>query len=90
VSTRRAELDFLRAALVGGVIVFHAVHVFDPLDFSVKSDAEWDFLVPFILFAALWGMPLFFLLAGMGIWHSLRGRPAGRPAGAGWPASSCC
>jgi glucans biosynthesis protein C len=74
-TTRRApELDFLRAALVGGVVVFHAAHVFDPLDFSVKSDAEWEFLVPFILFGALWGMPLFFLLAGMGIWHSLRSR----------------
>jgi peptidoglycan/LPS O-acetylase OafA/YrhL len=76
-SQRAPELDFLRAALVGGVVVFHAVHVFDPLDFSVKSDAEWDFLVPFILFASLWGMPLFFLLAGMGIWHSLRSRTPG-------------
>jgi glucan biosynthesis protein C len=71
---RVPELDFLRAALVLGVLVFHAVHVFDPLEFSVKSDAEWDFVVPFILFAALWGMPLFFLLAGIGIWHSLRSR----------------
>ena len=77
-TTRRApELDFLRAALVAGVLVFHAVHVFDPLDFSVKSDAEWDFVIPFILFASLWGMPLFFLLAGMGIWHSLRSRTQG-------------
>ena len=76
-TARAPELDFLRAALVGGVVVFHAVHVFDPLDFSVKSDAEWEFLVPFILFAALWGMPLFFLLAGMGIWHSLRSRTPG-------------
>jgi glucans biosynthesis protein C len=77
-NTRRApELDFLRAALVAGVLVFHAVHVFDPLDFSVKSDAEWEFVVPFILFASLWGMPLFFLLAGMGIWHSLRSRTPG-------------
>jgi peptidoglycan/LPS O-acetylase OafA/YrhL len=77
VNERRADLDFLRATLVGGVVVFHAVHVFDPLDFSVKSNAEWEFLVPFILFAALWGMPLFFLLAGMGIWHSLRSRSPG-------------
>ena len=68
---RVPELDLLRAAMVAGVLVFHAVHVFDPLDFYVKSDAEWDLLVPFILFAALWGMPLFFLLAGAGIWHSL-------------------
>lgn len=71
---RAPELDFVRAALVAGVLVFHAVHVFDPLDFYVKSDAEWDALVPLILFASLWGMPLFFLLAGMGIWHSLRAR----------------
>jgi glucan biosynthesis protein C len=71
---RAAELDFVRAALVAGVLLFHAVHVFDPLDFYVKSDAEWDALVPIILFASLWGMPLFFLLAGTGIWHSLRAR----------------
>jgi glucans biosynthesis protein C len=74
---RVPELDLLRAALVAGVLVFHAVHVFDPLDFYVKSDAEWDALVPFILFASLWGMPLFFLLAGVGIWHSLRSRTRG-------------
>jgi glucan biosynthesis protein C len=74
-TTRRApELDFLRAALVVGVVVFHAVHVFDPLDFYVKSEAEWDVLVTLILFASLWGMPLFFLVAGIGIWHSLRSR----------------
>lgn len=71
------ELDFLRAALVAGVLIFHAVHVFDPFDFYVKSEAEWDALVPLILFASLWGMPLFFLLAGVGIWHSLRSRTPG-------------
>jgi glucans biosynthesis protein C len=74
---RVPELDLLRAALVAGVLVFHAVHVFDPLDFYVKSNAEWDVLVPFILFGSLWGMPLFFLLAGVGIWHSLRSRTRG-------------
>jgi glucans biosynthesis protein C len=74
---RAPELDFLRAALVAGVLIFHAVHVFDPLDFSVKSDAEWEFVVPLILFASLWGMPLFFLLAGMGIWYSLQSRTRG-------------
>jgi peptidoglycan/LPS O-acetylase OafA/YrhL len=51
---RAPELDFLRAALVAGVLVFHAVHVFDPLDFSVKSDAEWN---PFPVGLAAVGMP---------------------------------
>src|SRR5215212_3536164 len=76
-SRRLPELDILRAAVVVGVLVFHAVHVFDPLDFYVKSDAEWEPLVPVILFCALWGMPLLFLLAGVGIWHSLGSRTPG-------------
>ena len=37
-SRRAPELDFLRAALVGGVVVFHAVHVFDPLDFGFNDN----------------------------------------------------
>ncbi len=76
---RVAELDFLRAALVVGVVLFHAVHVFDPLDFSVKSDVEWEFLVPFILFASL---------RSRGHGRPSRGSPA-RRAGAGSPASCC-
>jgi glucan biosynthesis protein C len=74
-SARRVpELDLLRAAVVAGVLLFHAVHVFDPLDFYVKSDAEWEPLVPVILFCGLWGMPLLFVFAGVGIWHSLGSR----------------
>ena len=71
---RVPELDLLRAAVVAGVLVFHAVHVFDPLDFYVKSDAEWEPLVPAILFCALWGMPLLFLFAGVSMRHSLASR----------------
>jgi glucan biosynthesis protein C len=74
-ATRRVpELDLLRAAIVSGVLLFHAVHVFDPLDFYVKSDAEWEPLVAVILFGGLWGMPLLFLFAGVSVWHSLGSR----------------
>ena len=71
---RRPQLDLLRAAVVAGVLVFHSVHVFDPLDFYVKSGTDWEPLVPVILFCALWGMPLLFLVAGIGVWHSLGSR----------------
>jgi surface polysaccharide O-acyltransferase-like enzyme len=71
---RLPGLDAVRSGLVLGVVVFHATHVFDPFDFYVKSDVEVEPLAPLILFASLWGMPLFFVLAGIGVWHSLSSR----------------
>jgi glucans biosynthesis protein C len=68
---RLRETDALRAALVYGVVIFHSVRVFDPFDFTVKAETESVLAGAFVLFVSLWGMPLFFVLAGYGIWHSL-------------------
>jgi surface polysaccharide O-acyltransferase-like enzyme len=70
-TTRAAQVDALRVALIGGVVVFHATRPFDPFDFYVKADAEVEPLALAVLFVGLWGMPLFFVLAGAAVWHSL-------------------
>jgi hypothetical protein len=71
---------------VGGVLVFHAVHVFDPLDFYVKSDAEWDApaavqLVALILGSAAATLALYELLRrvpGAGLLLGQRKRSSAR------------
>ena len=68
---RAARVDTLRVALILGVVVFHATRPFDPFDFYVKADTQVDALGLAVLFVALWGMPLFFALAGAAVWHSL-------------------
>jgi glucans biosynthesis protein C len=70
-SSRAGQVDALRIALIGGVVVFHATRPFDPFDFYVKADTEVAALAPVVLFVGLWGMPLFFALAGAAAWHSL-------------------
>jgi glucan biosynthesis protein C len=67
---RLAQLDAVRTALVFAVVVFHGLRVFDPFDFYVKGP-EVDALAPVILLGGLAGMPLFFVLAGVSLWHSM-------------------
>jgi peptidoglycan/LPS O-acetylase OafA/YrhL len=80
-TTRGARLDALRVALIGGVVVFHSTRPFDPFNFYVKADTEVEPLALAVLFVGLWGMPLFLVLAGAAVWHSLgrRGGPVARP-----------
>ena len=70
-TARAARVDALRVALIAGVVVFHATRPFDPFDFYVKADTEVEALALAVLFVSLWGMPLFFALAGAAVWHSL-------------------
>jgi glucan biosynthesis protein C len=73
---RRRDLDLMRAAVVGGLVFFHTARIFDPLDFYIKSRPPNLGLTLFVLFAGLWGMPLLFVVSGLGAWHSLRSRTA--------------
>jgi glucan biosynthesis protein C len=75
-SPRRQDLDLMRAAVVGGLIFFHTARIFDPLDFYVKDQPPNLPLTLFVLFAGLWGMPLLFVVSGLGAWYSLRSRTA--------------
>ncbi|MEX5717009.1 acyltransferase family protein [Geodermatophilus maliterrae] len=61
-----------RAAVVAGLVFFHAALVFDTTDdFYVKNDRTAD-LIPVVAPAVLWAMPLLFLAAGVGAGHSWR------------------
>jgi glucans biosynthesis protein C len=75
---RRAELDVMRAFVVAGLVIFHSAVVF-------ASGSSWFVNDPrpsigftvFLLWGSLWGMPLLFLVSGMGVRHAMRTRSAG-------------
>jgi peptidoglycan/LPS O-acetylase OafA/YrhL len=73
---RRADLDVLRALVVVGLVFFHSAVIFGPGEFPVKAGAEYPLAAVFLAFGATWGMPLLFVISGMGIWYSLRSRSA--------------
>ncbi|MCP4303974.1 MAG: acyltransferase family protein [bacterium] len=73
-STRRRDLDALRVFVVIGLVFFHSARVFDTGEFYVKNDPPSESVDAVIAFAVMWGMPLLFVIAGIGIWHSLRSR----------------
>jgi peptidoglycan/LPS O-acetylase OafA/YrhL len=75
--TRRDELDLLRALVVVGLVFFHTAVIFGAGEFPVKAATENRVATVFLGFGAAWGMPLLFLISGMGIWYSLRSRGAG-------------
>jgi glucan biosynthesis protein C len=72
--TRRDELDLLRALVVVGLVFFHTAVIFGAGEFPVKAATENRVATVFLGFGAAWGMPLLFLISGMGIWYALRSR----------------
>jgi surface polysaccharide O-acyltransferase-like enzyme len=73
---RRGELDLLRTLVVLGLVFFHTAVIFGAGEFPVKAAAENRAATVFLGFGATWGMPLLFVISGMGIWYSLRSRNA--------------
>jgi glucans biosynthesis protein C len=73
-TTRRGELDLLRALVVVGLVFFHSAVIFGPGEFPVKAEAEYPVAAVFLAFGATWGMPLLFMISGMGAWYSLGSR----------------
>lgn len=78
---RRRDLDLMRAFVVVGLVFFHSARIFDTGDFYVKNKPTSDLVTAAIGFAATWGMPLLFVIAGVGIWYSLRSRTTSAFAG---------
>ncbi len=78
---RRRDLDLMRMFVVVGLVFFHSARIFDTFDWYVKNDPTSDLVTAGLAFAATWGMPLLFVIAGMGIWYSLRARSAKAFAG---------
>jgi len=77
VPARRGELDLLRALVVVGLVFFHTAVLFGAGEFPMKAATESPVATVFIAFGATWGMPLLFVVSGMGIWYSLRSRGVG-------------
>jgi hypothetical protein len=71
------DLDLMRAAVVCGLVFFHAASIYDLGDFSVKYAPPSATATVLLAFAKLWGMPLLFVVAGGSAWYSLRSRTAG-------------
>ena len=74
--TRRDELDRLRALVVVGLVFFPTAVIFGADEFPIKAPhgEPGDNGVPRLW--AAWGMPLLFLISGMGSWCSLGSRSA--------------
>ncbi len=71
-------LDWLRVLAVIGVFLFHALHPFTGGPWVIKNQVESLPLTIIVFFFFPWGMPFFFLIAGMGSWLALRHRTAGQ------------
>ena len=71
---RRRDLDSMRIFVVAGLVLFHSARIFDTGDFYVKHEPTSELVDVVISFAALWGMPLLFIVSGMGMAYSLRSR----------------
>jgi peptidoglycan/LPS O-acetylase OafA/YrhL len=74
---RRLELDVARALVVAGLVVFHSAMVFAVgTPWFVNDPRPSVGFTAFLLLASLWGMPLLFLVSGMGARYAMRSRSA--------------
>jgi peptidoglycan/LPS O-acetylase OafA/YrhL len=75
---RRPELDAIRAFVVVGLVFFHSALIFDTEDdYYVKNPETTSAIMIAAGFAVVWAMPILFLIAGLGSWHSMRKRGPG-------------
>jgi peptidoglycan/LPS O-acetylase OafA/YrhL len=73
---RRPELDVARALVVAGLVVFHSAVVFAAgASWFVKDPQPSVGFTVFLLWGSLWGMPLLFLVSGMGVRYAMRSWP---------------
>ena len=75
---RRGELDAGRALVVAGLVVFHSAAVFAVGTSWFVTDPRPSIgFSAFMLWGSLWGIPLLFLVSGMGVGYAMRSRTAG-------------
>jgi len=68
----------MRAFVVAGLVVFHSAVVFaSGTSWFVNDPRPSPGFTVFLLWGSLWGMPLLFLVSGMGARYALRSRSAG-------------
>jgi glucan biosynthesis protein C len=75
-AVRLHYLDWLRVIATLGVFLFHASNVFNTANFEIKNAVGSEAITIVQAFFFPWGMPLFFLVAGVGSWFALRRRSA--------------
>jgi glucans biosynthesis protein C len=69
----------MRALVVAGLVVFHSAMVFAVgTSWFVNDPGPSIGFSAFLLWGSLWGMPLLFLVSGMGVCHAMRSRTAWR------------
>jgi glucans biosynthesis protein C len=68
----------MRAFVVAGLVVFHSAVVFAwGSSWFINDPRPSPWFTVFLLWGSLWGMPLLFLVSGMGARYALRSRTAG-------------
>lgn len=67
-------LDWLRVSALICIFLFHALHIFAPLDWHINNEQRSQIALLFMMFINGWSMPLFFVLAGAGAWFALEHR----------------
>jgi glucans biosynthesis protein C len=76
-ASRRPELDVMRALVVAGLVVFHSAMVFaSGTSWFINDPRPSPGFTVFLLWGSLWGMPLLFVVSGMGARYALRSRSA--------------
>ena len=75
---RLHPVDWLRALAVLGVFVYHCAQPFSTDDWHVKNDQKSEAIGAVIAFVGSWGLVFFFLIAGAGVFLSLRRRTIGQ------------
>ena len=74
-STRRYELDWLRALIILRLIPFHAVGIFTAVTASyLETSAASPTVHALVELINIWGTPLLFLVAGASAWFALGSR----------------
>src|SRR6516164_10722714 len=74
---RRPDLDVMRAFVVAGLVIFHSAMVFAVSTSWFVNDPRPSIgFSVFLLWGSLWGMPLLFLVSGMGVRYAMRSRTA--------------
>ncbi|MGD9211917.1 MAG: acyltransferase family protein [Desulfobacteraceae bacterium] len=74
---RRYDIDWLRVLVMLAVFFFHCARFFGGGTWHLNNDTQSIVALLFIGWLDVWFMPLFFLLSGVGAWHTLYYRNAG-------------
>ncbi|MHA2473953.1 MAG: acyltransferase family protein, partial [Promethearchaeota archaeon] len=69
---RRYDLDWLRIIAIFLVFIYHSTRLFDGQDWHIKNNVVDRYMIGYFSFLTGIGMPLFFMIAGMGAFFALK------------------